>query len=65
MNRGAESLDVPMVTCMQAIGCSAASVTVTRGGRTYFSRGYGWADAEHTLRMAANTPCVPGAATKR
>jgi len=53
---GVEELDRPMVDTLEKIGCSAAALTVTRGGHIYYSRGYGWSDFEHNVPMSPDTP---------
>jgi hypothetical protein len=58
--RGVESLDVVMLAWIESIGCTGATLTVTRGGTTYFSRGYGWLEPEHNGRVQPNTSIQPG-----
>jgi choice-of-anchor C domain-containing protein len=52
---GVELLDAVMLRNMEAIGCSAASLTVRRGRQTLFSRGYGWCDRECTVATQPGT----------
>ncbi len=56
--RGVEAVDGVMLKYLQQIGCSAAAITIMRGGKTYFSRGYGWSDEKHELALSADTPMV-------
>lgn len=56
-NSAVELLDAFMLRKMEAIGCSAASLTIARGKRILISRGYGWLDADH--RNAAMQPDTP------
>ncbi len=45
-----------MIDTLNKIGCSGATFAVGRGGRIYFTRGYGWSDFEHNVRITADTP---------
>jgi len=49
-------LDALMLKCLEKIGCSGATLTVTRGKQTYYARGYGWSDAEHNVLIQPETP---------
>jgi CubicO group peptidase (beta-lactamase class C family) len=53
---GVEAIDQRMLDCLNKIGCSGATFAVGRGGRVYISRGYGWGDFEHNVRIEPDTP---------
>ncbi len=55
---GVEALDAVMLRSMKRIGSTVAALTVTRGARTLYSRGYGWSDRERKLPMLPDTPIV-------
>jgi CubicO group peptidase (beta-lactamase class C family) len=51
-----EVLDVIMLKCLEQIGCSGATLAVGRGHQSLYSRGYGWSDEEHKVRIDPDTP---------
>ena len=53
---GVERLDPIMLKCLKDIGCSAATLTVARGNRVLYSRGYGWSDRDRKVPIQPNTP---------
>ncbi len=61
---GIEALDTRMLNCLEQIGCSAATLAVTRGGRTLFARGYGWIDEKHKVPIQPDTPMCTASCDK-
>jgi CubicO group peptidase (beta-lactamase class C family) len=55
---GVEVLDVRMVKALRDSGGSAATLTVTREWQTLYSRGYGWSDREHKVRLHPDNPMI-------
>jgi CubicO group peptidase (beta-lactamase class C family) len=53
---GVELLDTIMLRCLKEIDCSGATLTVTRGHHTLYSRGYGWSDRGRTVPIYPDTP---------
>ena len=61
---GVEVLDAIMLKCLKEIGCSGATLTVARGDRTLYSRGYGWSDRGRKVAIYADTPMSTGSCDK-
>jgi CubicO group peptidase (beta-lactamase class C family) len=53
---GVEAIDGVMLAYLEKNGCSGATVCVTRGNKTYISRGYGWSDEKHKVPILPDTP---------
>jgi CubicO group peptidase (beta-lactamase class C family) len=53
---GLELLDAPMLKCLKKIGCTGATLTVTRAGQTLYGRGYGWSDRDRRVAIQPDTP---------
>jgi CubicO group peptidase (beta-lactamase class C family) len=61
---GVEALDSRMLSCLEKIGCSGATLTVARGKQTLYSRGYGWSDQEHKVPIHPDTPMCTASCDK-
>jgi CubicO group peptidase (beta-lactamase class C family) len=53
---GVELLDAPILKCLKKIGCTGATLTVTRAGQTLYARGYGWSDRDRRVAIQPDTP---------
>ncbi len=50
-----ELLDAVMLKYLDKIGCTAATLAISKGSRTLYRRGYGWRDRERTVPTAPDT----------
>jgi len=53
--RGVELIDAVMLKYREKIGCTAATLAISRWGSLLYSRGYGWRDREWTLATEPDT----------
>jgi CubicO group peptidase (beta-lactamase class C family) len=53
--QGVELFDQVMLTYLNKIGCTAATLAISNRGHLIVSRGYGWCDKERTIRTEPNT----------
>jgi N-acyl-D-amino-acid deacylase len=61
---GVERLDAIMLKYLKMSGGSGATLAVTRGPRTLYSRGYGWSDRERKEPIHPDTPMVTASCDK-